>query len=60
MPPIALNHYGQVCLDASFNCQNLQKEFGKKQGIYLLAKQSSWMNVPMFAWAHFMRLRIVL
>ena len=30
MPPIALNHYGQVCLDASFNCQNLQKEFGKK------------------------------
>ena len=26
----ALNHYGQVCLDASFNCQNLLKEFGEK------------------------------
>ena len=25
-----LNHYGQVCLDASLNCQNLLSEFGKK------------------------------
>ena len=30
MAPAALNHYGQVCLDASFNCQNLLKELGKK------------------------------
>ena len=30
MTQTGLNHYGQVCLDASVNCQNILGEFGKQ------------------------------